>query len=187
LLIHVFLLKRRVAKLQWGALALTYLGIMLAFLPHLRSGEPQPAMWLGTLLVILSGLVYAVYLVGSDSMIARLGPQRYTCYALLAATVPTVMHQAIANGLDLSRFPLPVYLIGLSMALVNTVIPTFLMAEGIRRVGAGNTSIIGSVGPIFTILLASSVLGEHITAWQLIGTALVLTGVFLIGWKGKRS
>jgi drug/metabolite transporter (DMT)-like permease len=149
-------------------------------------GNPQTNVWLGTFWVVLSGLVYAVYLVGSDSMIARLGAQRYTCYAMLAATIPTVTHHAIANGLRLSNFPLPVYGIGLSMALVNTVIPTFLIAEGIKRVGSGNTSIIGSIGPIFTILLASSVLGEQVSIWQLIGTVLVLGGVFLIGWKGKR-
>ncbi|HEX9959077.1 MAG TPA: DMT family transporter, partial [Fibrella sp.] len=161
LLLHVFLLKRRVVWVQWLALGLTYSGILLTFLPYLIRGNPQANLWLGTFWVVLSGLVYAVYLVGSDSMIARLGAQRYTCYAMLAATIPTVTHHAIANGLRLSNFPLPVYGIGLSMALVNTVIPTFLIAEGIKRVGSGNTSIIGRIGPIFTILLASSVLGEQ--------------------------
>lgn len=187
LLLNVFLLKRRVVSVQWLALGLTYSGILLAFLPHLTGGEPQANVWLGTFWVVLSGLVYAVYLVGSDSMIARLGAQRYTCYAMLAATVPTVIHYVVVNGPDLSGFAPTVYIIGLAMALVNTVIPTFLMAEGIKRVGSGNTAIIGSVGPIFTILLASNVLDERISAWQLVGTALVLAGVLLIGWKGKRG
>ncbi|MEZ0485688.1 DMT family transporter [Fibrella aquatica] len=187
LLINVFLLKRRVMMLQWLALLLTYAGILIAFFPHLNEAKPQVNLWLGTFFIILSGLVYAVYLVGSDSMIARLGAQRYTCYAMLAATIPTVFHKLVQDGFQLSNFPVPVYLIGLAMALINTVIPTFLMAEGIKRVGSGNTSIIGSVGPVFTIVLASSVLGEQISGWQLVGTVFVLAGVFLIGWKGKNS
>ena len=145
----------------------------------------QSTVWLGTFWIVLSGLIYAVYLVGSDSMIGRLGAQRYTCYAMLAATVPTILHKAFTGGLNLSIFPVPVYVIGFSMALINTVIPTFLIAEGIKRVGSSNTSIIGSIGPVFTIFLASSILNEPIFTHQLIGTGLVLAGVTLIGWKGK--
>ncbi|MEZ0540504.1 DMT family transporter [Fibrella arboris] len=187
LLLNAFLVKRPVASLQWVALALTYSGIMIAFLPHLAGSNSAKTIWLGAGWVILSGLVYALYLVGSDSMIARLGAQRYTCYAMLAATVPTVLHKALATGLDLSNFPVSVYIIGLSMALVNTVLPTFLIAEGIKRVGSANTALIGSIGPIFTVMLASSVLGEHISEGQVIGTVFVLTGVLLIGLKGEKS
>ena len=186
LLLNAFLLKKPVMPLQWGALVLTYLGIMLAFLPQLRGGGGLPStVWLGTFWVVLSGLIYAVYLVGSDSMIGRLGAQRYTCYAILAATVPTVLHKAFTSGLNLSIFTAPVYVIGFSMALINTVIPTFLIAEGIKRVGSSNTSIIGSIGPVFTIFLASSILNEPIFMHQLIGTGFVLAGVTLTGWKGK--
>lgn len=185
LLMNAGWLKRPVVGLQWLALGLTYSGILIAFLPHLGDRN-QHAIWLGAFWVILSGFVYAIYLVGSDSMITRLGSQRYTCYAMLAATVPTVLHNALENGLHLGHFPLAVYGLGLLMALLNTVIPTFLMAEGIKRVGSSNTSIIGSIGPIFTIVLASSVLGEAITFWQVIGTFVVLAGVFLIGWKGRK-
>lgn len=186
LLMNALLFKRPVVWLQWLALGLTYSGILLAFLPHLGDAN-QHDVWLGAFWVILSGFVYAIYLVGSDSMIARVGSQRYTCYAMIAATVPTVIHNAIENGLRLGSFPLPVYGLGLLMALLNTVIPTFLMAEGIKRVGSSNTSIIGSIGPIFTIVLASSVLGEAITFWQVVGTFVVLAGVLLIGWKGRKA
>lgn len=175
---------RRVTRLQVLALLLTYAGILIAFVgnvDHTRQGN----VLLGAFWVILSGLVYAVYLVGSDRMIARVGAQRFTCYAMMAATVPTVLHCAWQNGLHLSGYPAPVYMLGLSMGIFVTVIPTFMMAEGIRRVGSGNTSIIGSIGPIFTIILSALVLHERIAGLQIVGTLLVLGGVFLIGWQGK--
>jgi drug/metabolite transporter (DMT)-like permease len=71
------------------------------------------------------------------------------------------------------------------MGVFVTVLPTFMIAEGIKRVGSGNASIIASVGPIFTIILSTTVLHEQISYAQIIGTLLVLSGVFLIGWRGK--
>lgn len=185
LLLGATLYRRRVTRLQVVALALTYSGIIIAFVPNLGlSGQKN--IWLGAFWVILSGLIYAVYLVGSDSMIPRLGSQRYTCYALMAATLPIILHCWAANGLALFHYSMPVYALSLLMAVVVTVIPTFMMSEGIKRVGSGNASIIGSIGPIFTIVLATTLLGEVISLYQLIGTALVLFGVFLIGWKGRK-
>lgn len=184
LLMNAFGFGRRVTRLQLFALALTYSGICIAFVGNIETSTQKDVV-LGAFWVIFSGLVYAIYLVGSDRMIARVGSQRYTCYAMMAATVPTVLHCTIQNGLHLTGYPTPIYLLGLSMGVFVTVIPTFMIAEGIKRVGSGNASIIGSVGPIFTIVLSSTILHERISTEQIIGTFIVLAGVFLISWRGK--
>ncbi len=185
LLMNAVTKKRSISRLQWGALALTYLGILIAFAPHIQFGDHH-AVLLGAFWVILSGLVYAVYLVGSDSMIARVGSQRYTCYALIAATIPVVIHCLSQNGFALTGYPVPIYALTAIMAVFVTVVPTFMIAEGIKRVGSANASLVASIGPVFTIVLASVLLGEKITALQLLGTAFVLAGVSLIGWRGKK-
>ncbi|MBC3790161.1 DMT family transporter [Spirosoma utsteinense] len=175
---------RQVTRLQLLALALTYAGILLAFVGNIDTTVQKDVM-LGAFWVILSGLVYAVYLVGSDRVIARVGSQRFTCYAMMAATVPTVLHCAFENGLQLSGYPASVYILGLSMGIFVTVIPTLMIAEGIKRIGSGNASIIGSVGPVFTLVLSTTILNELISWQQIAGTFLVLAGVFLIGWRGS--
>lgn len=186
LLLNAIGFGRRVTRLQVAALLLTYSGIFLAFWGNIETAH-QKNLMLGAFWVVLSGLVYAVYLVGSDRMIALVGAQRYTCYAMIAATVPTVLHCALQNGLSsLTHFPMPVYGLAFGMAIFVTVIPTLLIAEGIKRVGSGNASIIASIGPIFTIFLSTFVLHEVISVEQVIGTFLVLGGVFLIGWRGKQ-
>ena len=58
--------------------------------------------------------------------------------------------------------------------------PTFLIAEAIKRIGANRTSIIGSLGPVFTIWLGWWMLGEPLHWTQLLGAALVLCGVTLV-------
>ncbi len=184
LLISVVCYGRKITKLQYAALALTYFGIALAFVENIDASQQKNTV-LGAFWVILSGLVYAFYLVGSGAVIPRVGPLRFTCFAMLFATVPTVLHCAVENNLRIWHYPTEVYWISLAMAIGSTVIPTFMVSEGVKRVGSSNASIIASIGPIFTIFLATSVLGETISALQVAGTVLVLTGVFLVGWKGS--
>lgn len=186
LLLNAIGFVRRISRLQLLALGLTYAGILFAFVGNIDA-TVQRNVVLGAFWVVLSGLVYAIYLVGSDQMITRVGSQQFTCYAMMAATVPTVLHCAIQNGLQLSNYPMPVYALGLSMGIFVTVVPTLLLAEGIKRVGSSNASIIGSVGPVFTIILSATVLNETVSWKQIIGTLFVLAGVLLIGWRGIRQ
>jgi drug/metabolite transporter (DMT)-like permease len=186
LIMGVFMFGRKIKPMQYGALALTYAGIGLTFLPNLDSSQ-QNNLFLGAFWVIVSGIVYAVYLVGSDKFIARVGSQRFTCYAMIAATVPTALHGILQNGLfSFFNYSASVYAISGIMAVFVTVLPSFMLAEGIRRIGSGNASILASIGPIFTIVLASVVLNEYIGILQALGTGLVLAGVVWIGWKGKK-
>ena len=73
------------------------------------------------------------------------------------------------------------------MALFSTVLPTFFIAEAIKRIGANRTSLIGSLGPVFTIALGYWILGEPVHATQMIGVALVLIGVTLVTLRPKAA
>lgn len=185
LLLNAGFRKKPVTRLQFWAIGLTYSGILLAFLQNIDSSQQKDMFW-GAFWVIVSGLVYALYLVGSDKIIGQVDPKKFTAYAMIAATIPTVLHCFVENGLQIWHYPKEVYWIGLTMALLVTVLPTFALTEGIKRIGSGNASIIASIGPIFTIFLATAILDEHISVLQILGTFLVLLGVFLIGWKGRK-
>ncbi len=72
---------------------------------------------------------------------------------------------------------------GLLLAVVATVLPSFLTAQGMKRIGSNNVAIISAIGPVSTIIQAHYILGEHIFAAQIAGTLLVIAGVLLIGWQ----
>jgi drug/metabolite transporter (DMT)-like permease len=55
-----------------------------------------------------------------------------------------------------------------------------LISAGIKHLGATETSIISSVGPISTIILSVLILGEVFNVYQVIGTVLVLCSVLYI-------
>jgi drug/metabolite transporter (DMT)-like permease len=81
--------------------------------------------------------------------------------------------------------PTQVYWLTLSMAIVSTVIPAWLMAEGIRLSGANHAAMVGSVGPVATIFFGYWFLGEPITAIQTAGAVLVLAGVMLVSTRSS--
>lgn len=66
------------------------------------------------------------------------------------------------------------------MAVFATILPSFIMNAGIRRVGASSAAILSSTGPIGTLTLAFFLLDEVITLVQLVGTAFILLGVYVI-------
>jgi drug/metabolite transporter (DMT)-like permease len=68
----------------------------------------------------------------------------------------------------------------LLLALVCTVLPVFLLSEGIRRIGAGPAAIIGAVGPVSTLALANVFLGEPLHLLQALGTVFVLVGATVV-------
>jgi drug/metabolite transporter (DMT)-like permease len=179
-LLSAWLLKTPVRKSDMAALALSYAGIAVVFRESVSlAGEPRE-LALGAGLVFASGLIYSFYLVGVGPIIARLGSARFTSYAMLVASAACLVQFALTHQLDALALPPPVYLLSLLMAVASTVLPAWFMSEGIRRIGAGRSAMIGSVGPVATIFLGYLVLDEAITAVQWLGVALVLLGVTLV-------
>jgi drug/metabolite transporter (DMT)-like permease len=183
--ISAIFFKKPIHKIQYIALIITYLGVVISFIPDIQMGM-QKDLIIGVTLIFLSSLTYALYLIGSGEMIPKIGSLRFTCYAMLISTMMIMVHYSITIGGGLFSYQSDVYVLSMVMAVFTTVIPSFMISEGIKRIGSGNASIIGSIGPIATIIMANIFLGEIITSWQIIGTFVVLGGVLMISWKGKK-
>jgi drug/metabolite transporter (DMT)-like permease len=184
LVISAVLFKKKITPPQYIAMILTYIGVAIAYVAERGLGD-QKNVVLGASLIFTCAITYSFFVVGTGELVKRLGSIKFTCYAMLAATVPALIQSGIHDGMNIFNFPKEVYSLAVWMAIVATVVPTFMIVEGIRLVGANNSGIIGFVGPVWTIFLANWLLGEPITLMQSIGTAIVLAGVFLISWKGK--
>ena len=183
LLISAIFLKKQIVKRQVLALLITYMGIAIAFYSSLSDTE-QENFILGSLLVFGAAISYSIYIVGSGELLPKLGTQLYNSFAMLAAGIAIVIHHYFTNGLALFDFEMEVYAYAFLMAMIATVVPSFLVAEGIRIVGANNSGLIGSIGPISTIVLAYIFLGERLDLYQWFGTLLVIGGVLMIVlWK----
>lgn len=177
LLLSAVAFGRRVTGRDALAFCAAYGGITLVVLDD---GAKLAAANLGAgvTLVLLAAASYAVYLVGSQQLIPRIGAARYTALTMPAAAAGALVHFAVTEPVArLFEQPAAIYGYALFLGVFSTVLPTFLISAGLARIGAAKTAMVGAIGPIATMLLAWPLLGEPITVVQLIGSALVVYGV----------
>lgn len=177
--------REKITKVQTIAIVITYIGVVVTFWNELEIVGNEA--FVGGFLVLLSAITYASYLVGSGWLIPKFGVLRFTCYAMIVSTFCILIHYTLSGDWDLFNYPLPVYGYGLAMAIFATLIPSFLVSASIKRLGASNFSILGSLGPVSTILLAYVFLAEKLTYWQLLGMLIVIFGVTYLSLNRKRK
>jgi drug/metabolite transporter (DMT)-like permease len=182
-LLSAWLFKKRISQRALLALLLSYAGIGLVFVHDLSVQGDAAALWTGGALVFASALCYSLYLVTAGGIIARLGSIRFVAWAMLASTVFVLLQFFATREIKALDVPLKIYALSLAMAVFSTVLPTLLIAESIRRMGANAASLVGSLGPVFTIGFGAMILGESVHAIQLAGAALVLGGVMLVSYR----
>ena len=186
-IISALVFKTPVRKVQIGALVLTYSGMLIVFYDGNNASGSN--IVIGAILIFLAALTYASYLLGTGKLLPVFGTLRYTCYIMIIAAVAVIIHYLLVKAHPfetLHQLPGEVWLNSIIMAVFSTVIPSFLISEGIKMIGAGNASIIAAVGPVSTIILAYFFLGEHISLLEGVGTVLVLGGVLLVSLNSQK-
>ena len=186
LIISFFLFHAEVKRVHVVALLLTYVGVGIAFYENFHLTEADTIIK-GTVLVFCAAIAYATYIVGSGRLLPKIGTYRYNSISMSAACLGVFIHNIGLHGFNLLEFAMPVYWISLVVALVATVIPSFMMAEGIRVIGSSNAAILVSIGPISTIGMAYVFLEEKIGWLQWMGTFFVIAGILLITLQKKGS
>jgi drug/metabolite transporter (DMT)-like permease len=166
------------------ALILTYGGILSIFMGgdfFLDKNKLYGVLW-----VFLCAISYAGYLVGSGKLIPLVGASLYTSLAMSVAAVSVLVHYCIQFPvLDIFDQSIKIYILSFSMAIFSTVIPVFLLSQGIIRIGSQKTAIISSLGPVSTLYLANIFLGEVVSSTEIIGTLVLISGVLLISTSNK--
>lgn len=179
ILINTFYFKTGLSRLQVIALLLTYVGIGIAYLGELQLDSSQPGFLYGSFMIFLCAITYSIYMVGTGRLVQKTGSTRYTAYAMLAATTGIFIHFILTHSIGSIPFTPILTGYGIALAMIATVLPSFLMNAGMKRIGSNHVAIITSIGPVSTILQAHWILGEPITAAQIVGTGLVIIGVLL--------
>lgn len=185
--INIGVFKQRISPVQKLALVLTYAGIVLAYIGELRIDTQNPNFYWGSFLIFLCSITYAVYISGSGRIIPIVGGTKFTAYVMLASTTGVFIHFFLQGSYEELKSGAGSWGYGILLAIVATVIPSFMISNGLKRIGSNNVAIISGIGPVSTIIQAHFILGEKIFAAQIIGTILVIAGVLLIGWKSQTA
>ena len=184
MLLGLVLYQRRTTTRQALGMAISYCGVVLVF-GHEISLLGADAV-LGALLVFLSAVSYAMYLVYSGELVKRLGSLRLVGLASTFACVCCIVQFGVLRPLD-AAFNVAPQVIWLSVvnAMLCTVVPVLMVMMAIERIGPSLAAQTGMVGPMSTILMGVVLLGEPFTVWVAAGTVLVITGIFVFSRSGK--
>jgi len=178
ILISYFFMQKRITPLQWYAMVIGYLGVMLVFLQDV--GTKGDSAWLGALLVFGSTCMYAAYLISAGEMVNRIGSMRLVTYATSVSAIFSAIQIGFHQpGALFTQLP-QVYWLSLVNASICTVIPMFLIMLAIQRVGSSVTAQAGILGPLATVFMGWYFLDETMSLMQIFGMALVVVAMWLL-------
>lgn len=182
LLMSAFWFGRRVKGYEWLAVAITYTGLLIAFFSEAQF-QTSHSFYVGSGLILICAVTYALYIAGSGALIPAVGAIKFNSYAMSFAAGAVLIHYFLFGAHSLTGLPLSIYALSFAMAVVSTVIPSYLVAISIRRLGSNTTAIVASIGPVSTIFQAWWVLDEGVSGMEIAGTVFILAGILLISWK----
>jgi drug/metabolite transporter (DMT)-like permease len=183
LFLSFFFLHKRPTRTQIVALVTSYAGIALVVSDQVGVSGTGRLFLFGVLLCFASGFFYAVYLVAGSQVVKRVGSMRFTAYSTLVASVFAVLQFLVLEPAGALELPANVWTYAILIATVATVLPLFLQAEALKRIGASEFALVGAVSPVSVTLLSAIGLGEPFGLLQGAGAALVIFGVLLVSLR----
>jgi drug/metabolite transporter (DMT)-like permease len=172
------LYKRKITYRQGMAMAVSYSGVLLVFGHEVSLVGENIA--LGAILVFGSAITYAIYLTYSGHLVQRLGSLRLAGLATTVACFFCIFQFVLLKPVAALDVVPEVIWLSMLNAIVCTVLPVLMIMMAIERIGPGLTSQIGMIGPLSTLTMGAFFLNETFNLWILMGTVLVLGGVFWV-------
>lgn len=176
-------LHERLTPVTLGALLLCSLGTALT----VGGGQGQP---LGMALAVAAALIYSGYIVVGAKLTRGVDARATATLVCLAATVSFGLMAAVrASQGALLHWPSGAggWAALVAIAVCSTVIAILTFFAGLQRLGAGRASMLSTLEPVVTVLLAAMLLGETLTPAQLGGGVLILAGVVWLSARGASS
>jgi drug/metabolite transporter (DMT)-like permease len=183
LLLSFLFLRKSPTRRELLAFLVCYSGIALVLSNRFDGGTEGRLFVFGVLLIFGSALCFAIYLVAGSEMVKRIGSMRFTAYTMVISTLPAVVQFFALEPVSALVLPASVWWYAIIMATFSTVLPVFLQAEALRRIGPNQFAVIGAIGPVSTAVAGALGLEEPFTSVQALGAALVIAGVLLVSTK----
>ena len=164
---------------------ITYSGLALIFSSGV-SIDGWSAV-IGTVLVLSAALAFALYQLLAKNLISIMGSTLFTAIAMSSAGVASLVHYAITSHGVGPAVSWHYLMLVAGCAFFATVLPSFFINAGLGRITPQASSMISTLSPLVTIVMAVIFLGEAFTFVDAIGTALIVLGVGFYAWSDARA
>lgn len=160
------------------AVVATYIGIALAVGAFSREMLQQNLV--GALWVLLCSATIAYYFIVSGRLTRSMGSSGFTVVAMTAAGIALAIQYQIRHGWQNVNIGPDSWVLMVGLVVFATVLPLYLVAEGVRRIGAERAAVASSVGPPAAAVMAILLLGERLAVGQVVGIVLIVSGILLL-------
>lgn len=169
--------KEKITLRTVGAIALTCSGIILLY----SGGAGGNINLFGTILVILSALLCAIYMVGVKTIpsVKHIRGDKQTFYVTLFGIIVYIFSTRFLTHLQLLNSP-KAFLFALGLAIFPTIISLETVNLAIKFIGSTKTAILGALEPLTATILGILLFGESLSISKVLGMLLVFGGVFII-------
>lgn len=175
--IMAFFFKEKTSFLTVCAIVLSIVGIVLLY----RGDGNETLSVVGVLLVLVSSLTYAVYIVVVNRSKIRLNPFKETFYIMAVAAVVVFLYSLCSPSTNLIAIPGAHSLFWLVfLALVPTIVAMTLLNMSIERIGSTPTAVLGALEPVTAVIISIFVFEGAFTARLMLGIVLILFSVLII-------
>ena len=135
----------------------------------------------GVLLVMLSSLTYAVYIIVVNKSSLVMSSVKLTFYVLFFCVLTVGAHSLLTGEDRIQMLTTPaMWGFALMLALVPTVISLIMMVISVHLIGSTPTAIMGALEPLTAVIIGVTVFGESFTLRLAAGILLILSAVILI-------
>ena len=164
------------------ATTITSIVLALAGIGLLYRGDAGTSLsMMGVMLVMVSSLTYAVYIVIVNQSEIRMSIVKLTFYVLLICAMCLFAYSFTSSDLHLMLPPSPrAWFFACWLGLVPTVLSLLFMTIAVHEVGATPTAIMGALEPLTAVAIGVMMFGEAFTFRLCIGIVLILAAVLLI-------
>ena len=174
--IYVFLLSSDLSRITFSKVVLivsTVLGLAIMFNPTVDNHLIDTLI--GISLVLLSAIFWALFIIYSKRTVSNISPTIFTSTYMCITTV-LLLFGFIIDSKNFTTFltlqtHTMIYLVFL--AIFCSIIPSYLMSFGLKRINASLAAVISAMGPIVTLALDVVILNHNLALNEIIGAIIV--------------
>lgn len=174
--IYVFLLSSDLSRITFSKVVLivsTVLGLAIMFNPTVDN-HPTDTL-IGISLVLLSAIFWALFIIYSKRAVSNISPTIFTSTYMCITTVLLLLGFIIdsKNFTTFSTLQTHTMIYLVFLAIFCSIIPSYLMSFGLKRINASLAAVISAMGPIVTLALDVVILNHNLALNEIIGAIIV--------------
>lgn len=174
--IYVFLLSSDLSRITFSKVVLivsTVLGLAIMFNPTVDNHLTDTLI--GISLVLLSAIFWALFIIYSKRAISNISSTIFTSTYMCITTVLLLLGFIIdsKNFTTFSTLQTHTMIYLVFLAIFCSIIPSYLMSFGLKRINASLAAVISAMGPIVTLGLDVVILNHNLALNEIIGAIIV--------------